>query len=925
MADIVKEIFSLDFGGDSQGVHALADAVERLQQEQEAAKKSGKGLEEVTTKLAAAQKKFVEATLGAGKANKDNKKATEDDTTAKKKNTDETLKGADAFKVLRQQIKAYKAEALAAGENTPVGQEFIRLAGEATDRLGDLNQSVLNLSKDTKTLNSVAEGARTFTAALQVGQGVAAQFVGDNEDLTKALVKLQGATAILSGLTEIQNALQEQSNLVIGLRKVQTLLLAGATAGMSVAELAAVVTTNLLTIATRALLGPLGLIIALAGAVIQVYSQLTGKSEEHKKALEKEKEELALLGALYKVYDEVIQRNVEQRKKQGDFEKGVAELKKDNEKEVLAIEQRSTDAQIKLLQKSLAKRFETLQAERGFTLARLKIDEQYIKVKTQIDDLLNAQILANLEFEKKAEEKRKKLKEDRIKLEEDFAKVLDKVRRDIADSNISQIKENSSREIAALQNEFGNKVKDLDLQVAEEAKILKKAVEDKVITQSKANEKLATLQSETARLKVSLEEATNEKIRQIQVKDQLDDINRELSHQQILGSLSGLSLQQQVNNLEKQHSLELDANKLSDKTEREKADNIIKINEDYRKKLEALETGDLQTKLSTVQTLQNLDATPFFAKFDLLKQERDLEKEIAGKTISDKALLAATLIKIDEDYASKRLALIDKLKNAAAELGQQTLDLANQTLEANIAETDGEIERQRTRVEEVNKIASQGNAEQLQLEQQRLDELNKKKEKYVRQQQALAVVELIANSAVAVSKAATEPFPFNLIAIGATLVALAAGISKAKATAAKAAFKDGVIDLQGPGTETSDSINARLSRRESVMTAKETKLYKPTLLAIRKGQVMPDALNKFATGQLVDKMLSVPMSTREAAAIDNSNLEARLMEVHAVLKEMPEQMGKYIQSSTLNITREGLYTTVKDYAKYKDEVSKRAS
>lgn len=36
-------------------------------------------------------------------------------------------------------------------------------------------------------------------------------------------------------------------------------------------------------------------------------------------------------------------------------------------------------------------------------------------------------------------------------------------------------------------------------------------------------------------------------------------------------------------------------------------------------------------------------------------------------------------------------------------------------------------------------------------------------------------------------------------------------------------FKDGVIDLQGPGNETSDSIPAMLSRRESVMTAAETK------------------------------------------------------------------------------------------------------
>jgi tape measure domain-containing protein len=46
-------------------------------------------------------------------------------------------------------------------------------------------------------------------------------------------------------------------------------------------------------------------------------------------------------------------------------------------------------------------------------------------------------------------------------------------------------------------------------------------------------------------------------------------------------------------------------------------------------------------------------------------------------------------------------------------------------------------------------------------------------------------------------------------------------------------FKEGVIDLQGPGTATSDSIPARLSRGESVMTAEETTKYKPVLQAIR--------------------------------------------------------------------------------------------
>ena len=50
-------------------------------------------------------------------------------------------------------------------------------------------------------------------------------------------------------------------------------------------------------------------------------------------------------------------------------------------------------------------------------------------------------------------------------------------------------------------------------------------------------------------------------------------------------------------------------------------------------------------------------------------------------------------------------------------------------------------------------------------------------------------------------------------------------------------FKDGVIDLQGPGTGTSDSIVARLSKGESVMTAQETRKHRDVLEAIREDRL----------------------------------------------------------------------------------------
>jgi hypothetical protein len=55
-----------------------------------------------------------------------------------------------------------------------------------------------------------------------------------------------------------------------------------------------------------------------------------------------------------------------------------------------------------------------------------------------------------------------------------------------------------------------------------------------------------------------------------------------------------------------------------------------------------------------------------------------------------------------------------------------------------------------------------------------------------------------------------------------------------------------VIDLQGPGTGTSDSIPARLSRGESVLTAEETRLYRPLLWAIRRRELEPQLARQLA-------------------------------------------------------------------------------
>jgi uncharacterized coiled-coil DUF342 family protein len=94
---------------------------------------------------------------------------------------------------------------------------------------------------------------------------------------------------------------------------------------------------------------------------------------------------------------------------------------------------------------------------------------------------------------------------------------------------------------------------------------------------------------------------------------------------------------------------------------------------------------------------------------------------------------------------------------------------------------------------------------------------------------ALALLNAIIGTAAGIANALPN-IPLSIIAgvLGAIQIGVVASQPLPQ-------FAKGVIDLKGAGTETSDSIHARLSRGESVMTANETRQHRPILEAIRKG------------------------------------------------------------------------------------------
>lgn len=98
----------------------------------------------------------------------------------------------------------------------------------------------------------------------------------------------------------------------------------------------------------------------------------------------------------------------------------------------------------------------------------------------------------------------------------------------------------------------------------------------------------------------------------------------------------------------------------------------------------------------------------------------------------------------------------------------------------------------------------------------------------------ITLAEIAFNTSKALSagiaSASSLPYPSNLVAIATTVATILTNIARAKKIFRSAKFSTGGY-VHGAGTGTSDSIPARLSNGESVMTAKATSMFSPILSA----------------------------------------------------------------------------------------------
>jgi len=201
---------------------------------------------------------------------------------------DSTSAGTQSAKQrLREMQKELIAMAEAGQQGTDAFRRLEQAAGELKDEIGDVNQRIKNLASDTKRIDAFVGAVQGIAAGFQIAQGAAALFGDENEDLQKAMLKVQGAIALANGVQQVANLLQKESAVMMGINTAATKLYAAvvgtATGAMRAFRIALAATG----------IGAIVVLIGLAADAMGLFSSNTKEAANDQKNLKRSLEDTA--------------------------------------------------------------------------------------------------------------------------------------------------------------------------------------------------------------------------------------------------------------------------------------------------------------------------------------------------------------------------------------------------------------------------------------------------------------------------------------------------------------------------------------------------------------------------------------------------------------------------------------------------------
>lgn len=437
---------------------------------------------------------------------------------------------ADATKSLRQELRELTeqlAQMRLNGESS--SEEYTKMserAGQLRDAMADASQEVNKMASDTATLDSVSAGAGAVQGGLAALTSTMALMGASSENATKAQKALGAAVGVVSGAMAIQNALQKQSALMLGIRNIQTWAAekaekarAKATVQSTAAEVAQTTATKGATIAQRAfnLVAQANPYVLLAIALVTVVGALTAFALGTNKAAKAQKEMIETMRIereylesyqkeYLRAYDErirAIQAEIDLRKAQGKSQSEINALEEKAFNERVrrwAVEkvmnQQSLDnleanrkkvaelnASIANLQKMKAEGYTYIQIDTDLDgkLETWKIDKLLENWQAQLDEY-GAQVNIAVGIQQRGKELVDEEKQRRAAAAREAAETAKAIRaaeiaamREAQDAQLALIADGYEKELQMLKNAAQRRIEDLQTRLKTERNLSAKA------------------------------------------------------------------------------------------------------------------------------------------------------------------------------------------------------------------------------------------------------------------------------------------------------------------------------------------------------------------------------------------------------------------------------------------------------------------
>lgn len=454
----------------------------------------------------------------------------------------------DAARGLTTQIENQTKElALMRLEGKQGSEEYRKLAEETAvlrDAVKDATKEISNMASDTSTLDSVLGAATAAGGGFSVFTGAMELFGAESENVQEAQRKLQSAIAITTGLQAIQNAVQKQSALMLGISALQAKALAKAEAIKNASTNKGVIATKAATAAQWAfnLAANANPYVLLAVALVTVIGALVlfaSGTDKAAKAQAAASKNVEIYTAQIERQAEAVENAYTKREKAISNELELAKAQGKGIKEIQAIENRLFQAQVshhnwrkgyysqevenidknkKALENLKSQLDKVNEAQNLGTAKKLDIDLSVVGGKTSKMTLDDArETLQNYinDTEKSLEIGLKVVADDEdIKQQaqlraieqqkqlQDLAKKETDTQRTLQDARVKLIQNSYDRERVTIQNNYNRQIADLRTRLAQEKDLtetMRRAMNATIVAlEQQMNNELLNLQNQRA-------------------------------------------------------------------------------------------------------------------------------------------------------------------------------------------------------------------------------------------------------------------------------------------------------------------------------------------------------------------------------------------------------------------------------------------